>query len=293
MVTSKNISQVKIALGGSFFDVLWPLILDEDLCRIESQTDDNFVPKEPFNKLEWHTYLAQVGYPLYIPPLELRCCEGARRAEAEEEEAEKAINKEVEERKGPAQGDFLRRGSQAIESIDKKVIHLRMEQERRQRLAYAFANRCYPWTMQTPSHELGFHLTEELQKCFKVPKELEMLKAIHDHECKLMILDLGTDVDIEDCQRWIKFRPYIQLLAIVRTPRMQRSLHLLNVFHTLLVEESADNSWDAELQCSVQAGFLHAQKIQLLKTCGEPFVFVFSRFRGICTCDTYKIIRRI
>ncbi|XP_037729768.1 uncharacterized protein LOC119560407 [Drosophila subpulchrella] len=291
-VPSKNTSDRAIPLGSSFFDVLWPLILDENVCRIESKAEENFVPKEPFNRLEWHTYLAQVGYPFYMPPHELRCCEGARRQEFEEEEAEKALNKEVEERRGPAEGDFLCRGSQAIRPIDKEVVHLRMEQERRQKLAYDFANRRYPWTMQTPSHELGFTLTEELQKCFKGPMELDILNAIHDFDCKLMIIDLGPEVDIRDCQRWIKFRPYIQLLALVRTPRMDRSLQLLNVFHTLLVEESADNSWDDELQCSVRTGYRYAQKIQLLKTCGEPLVFVFSRFRGICTCDNFKIIRR-
>ncbi|KAH8343929.1 hypothetical protein KR084_001991 [Drosophila pseudotakahashii] len=291
-IPSKNTSERAITLGGSFFDVLWPLILDENPCRIESKADENFVPSEPFNRLEWHTYLAQVGYPFYMAPHELRCCQGARRQEMEEEEAANALNKEVEQRKAPAEGDFLRRGSQAIRPIDREVEHLRTEHERRQKLAYDFANRRYPWTMQTPSHELGFNLTEELQQCFRGPMERDILKAIHDHDCKLMILDLGTEVDIEDCRRWIKFRPYIQLLALVRTSKMDRSLQLLNVFHTLLVEESAENSWDDELQCSVRNGFLHAQKIQLLKSCGEPFVFVFSRFRGICTCDKFSIIRR-
>ncbi|XP_033164685.1 uncharacterized protein LOC117143892 [Drosophila mauritiana] len=287
-----NTSEDKRTLGSPFFDVLWPLILDENVCRIETKPDEFFVPREPFNRLDWHIYLSQVGFPFYMPPHELRCCKGAEREEIENEDAENALNQEVEERTASNQVDFLLRGSRDIKPIDEVVDKLRMEQERRQKLAYDFANRRYPWTMQTPSHELGFTITEELQKCFKGPMELDILRAIHDHDCKLMIIDLGTDVDIKDCQRWIKFRPYIQLLALPRTPRMERSLQVLNVFHTYLVEESADNSWNDEVQCSLRTAFVHAQKNQLLKSCGEPFVFVFSRFRGICTCDTYKIIRR-
>uniref|UniRef100_A0A6P4EKS3 Uncharacterized protein LOC108044340 n=1 Tax=Drosophila rhopaloa TaxID=1041015 RepID=A0A6P4EKS3_DRORH len=289
---SRNISEDRQTMADPFFDALWPLILDENPCRIESQAADFFVPSKPFDRLKWHTYLAQVGYPFYMPPYELRCCEGARQEEVEEEEAEKALNKEVEERKGPAQADFLCHGSREIRPVDKEVEHLRGEQERRQKLAYDFANRRYPWTMQTPSHELGFTLTEELQKCFKGPMELAILQGIHDHDCKLMIIDLGGEVGIEDCRRWIKFRPYIQLLALVRTPRAGRSLQLLNVFHTLHVEESAENSWNDELACSLRTGYMYAQKIQLLKSCGEPLVFVFSRLRGICTCDNFKILRK-
>ncbi|XP_017047124.1 uncharacterized protein LOC108092132 [Drosophila ficusphila] len=292
MSEQPNHSEDRQTMASSFFDVLWPLILDENLCRIESKSEEFFVPKQTFNRLEWHKYLAQVGYPFYITPLELRCCKGALMEEIENQEAEKALNQEVEERKGPAQGDFLRCGSQAIRPIDKKVDDLRIEHERRQKLAYDFANRKFPWTMQTPSHELGFTITEELEKCFKGPMELALLQSIHDHDCKLMVIDLSVEVDIKDCQRWIKFRPYIQLLGLVRTPRMERSLQLLNVFHTLFVEESVENSWDEELHCSLRTAFLHAQKIQLLKSCGEPFVFVFSRMRGICTCDSFKILRR-
>ncbi|XP_017117260.1 uncharacterized protein LOC108139154 [Drosophila elegans] len=289
---SKGSSEGGRTMGVPFFDALWPLILDENPCHIESKVEEYFVPSKPFNRLEWHTYLARVGYPFYMAPHELRCCKGARQEEMEDEDAEKALNKEVEERKGPAQADFLCRGARQIRPVDKEVEQLKMEQERRQKLAYDFANRRYPWTMQTPSHELGFTITEELQQCFKAPMELIILQRIHDHDCKLMIIDLGAEVDIKDCQRWIKFRPYIQLLALVRTPQMERSLQLLNVFHTLLVEESAENSWNDELSCSLRTGFMYAQKIQLLKSCGEPLVFVFSRLRGICTCDNFKILRR-
>ncbi|XP_017091659.2 uncharacterized protein [Drosophila bipectinata] len=280
-------------LGSSFFDILWPLILDENTCHIESQSEEFFMPQKPFDKLKWHTYLSQVGFPSYMPPHELRCCEAAKREEVQEEEAQKEANKEAEERKAMAQCDFLGWGSQAIRPVDKEVTYLREQQERRQKLAYDFANRRYPWTMQTPSHELGFEMTTEVQYCFRGYMELPILQAIHDHNCNLMIIDIGSEVELEDCHRWIKYRPYVQMLALVRTPQMERSLQLLNVFHTLLVEESGENSWHDELLSSLRSGYSHAQKIQLLKSCGEPLVYVFSRYRDICTCDTYKIIRRL
>lgn len=280
-------------MGTSFFDILWPLILDENTCHIESQSEEFFIPKKPFDNLKWHTYLSQVGFPSYMAPHELRCCEAAKKEEAEEEEARKEANKEAEERKVTAQCDFLARGSQAIRRVDNEVNYLREQQERRQKLAYDFANRRYPWTMQTPSHELGFEMTSEVQNCFRPNMELHILQAIHDHNCNLMMIDVGSEVELEDCQRWIKYRPYIQLLALVRTPQMERSLQLLNVFHTLLVEESAENTWHDELLSSLRNGYTHAQKVQLLKSCGEPLVFVFCRYRGICTCDTYKILRRL
>ncbi|KAH8383967.1 hypothetical protein KR009_011506, partial [Drosophila setifemur] len=285
-------SEDKYTLDGSFFDVLWPLILEENRCRIDSKAGEFFVPKQPFDQLKWHTFLSRVGYPSYITPHELRCCEAAKREEAEEEEAQRAANKEAEARQGPAQGDFLGHGSQAICPIDKKVDYLRRQQERRQKLAYDFANRRYPWTMQTPSHELGFEVTHEMEELFPDPRELHLLKCIHHHDCKLMLIDVGTDVDIEDCHRWIKFRPYIQMLALVRTPRMERSLQLMNVFHTLLVEESAENSWNDELSSSLRSGYHHAEKLQLLRSCGESFVYIFSSYRGICTCDAMKVLRR-
>ncbi|KAH8278377.1 hypothetical protein KR018_001358, partial [Drosophila ironensis] len=278
-------------MADSFFDVLWPLILDENTCRIESEREDFFEPKQPFNKMKWHRYLADVGFPSYMTPHELRCCAAAKREEAENEENQMAANREAEERKAQAQCDFLERGSQDIRPVDQEVVFLRQKQERRQKLAYDFANRRYPWTMQTPSHELGFEVTEQLEQCFKHPMEFQILQDIHDHSCRLMILDIGRDVTIADCHRWIKFRPYIQMLALVRTPLMERSVQLLNVFHTLQVEESAENSWHDELICSLRAGFIHAQKMGLMKSCGQPLVYVFCRYRGICVCDTYKILR--
>ncbi|KAH8338548.1 hypothetical protein KR059_009053 [Drosophila kikkawai] len=269
-------------LDGSFFDGLWPLILDNNRCRIiASKPEEHFVPQEPFPRLKWHAYLAQVGYPGYDPPHEVRC--GAK-----EPEEECGAAQEVE-----AQTDYMCHGSQAILPIDQQVDQLRMQQERRQRLAYQFANRRFPWTMQTPSHELGFTISAELKEKFKGnPMELQLLQAIHDHDCHLMIIDLGTEVEIQDCRRWVKFRPYVQLLALCHTARMERSLQQLNVFHTLCVEESVENSWHDELQCSLRTGYTHALKMKLLKACGESLAFVFSRFRGICTCDQFKVIRR-
>ncbi|KAH8258202.1 hypothetical protein KR038_007680, partial [Drosophila bunnanda] len=270
-------------LDGSFFDGLWPLILDDNRCRIiASKPEKHFVPQEPFPHIKWHTYLAQVGYPGYDPTHELRCC-----AKKQEDECPAA----QEEKDG--QSDNLCHGSQAILPIDRQVDQLRVQQERRQRLAYQFANRRFPWTMQTPSHELGFVITAELREKFQGnAMELQLLQAIHDHDCHLMIIDLGTQVEIQDCRRWIKFRPYVQLLALCHNPSMERSVQLLNVFHTLCVEESVENSWHDELQCSLRTGHSYAVKTQLLKACGESLVFVFSRYRGICTCDYFKVLRR-
>ncbi|XP_017145533.1 uncharacterized protein LOC108157841 [Drosophila miranda] len=283
----------KQTMGSSFFHDLWPQLLEENKCHIESKSAVFFVPRQPFNELHFHSYLADAGYPDYVSPHEMRCCEAAKRQEAAEEEAELAANAETEGRQDAVNADFKQRGSQAIRRVDKMVDHLREAQERRQKLAYAFANRKYPWTMQTPKHELNFEMTSEQKTCFVLPMERKILDEIHDHGCKLMIIDVGKDVELKDCHRWIKFRPYIQMLALVRTNQMERCLQLLGVFHTLVVEESAENSWHDELHASLYSGLKQAKRLHILKACGEPFLFIFSRFRGICTCDTYAVLRRL
>ncbi|XP_022211541.2 uncharacterized protein LOC111066902 [Drosophila obscura] len=283
----------KQTMGSSFWDDLWPQLLEENKCHIESKPAAFYVPRQPFNLLHFHSYLAQAGYPNYVMPHEMRCCGAAKRQEAAEEEAELATNAETKARQDAASEDFEQRGSEAIRSVDKNVDHLRTEQERRQKLAYEFANRKYPWTMQTPKHELSLGATSEQRSCFVLPMEKKMLEDLLDHECKLMIIDVGKDVQLKDCQRWIKFRPFIQMLALVRTIEMERRLQLLGVFHTLLVEENVENSWHDELEASLRSGLKQAKRLQILKACGEPFLFVFSRYRGICTCDTYGVLRRL
>ncbi|XP_034484476.1 uncharacterized protein LOC117789554 [Drosophila innubila] len=178
-----------------------------------------------------------------------------------------------------------------IRRVDREVRQLRRQRERRQKLAYDFANRKYPWTMQTPSHEMGFTLTPELRDAFNGPMEREILEAIYHYNCKLMLIDASTEICVEDFKRWLKFRPYVQMLVLVRCPRVERHVQLLNVFQTMLIEENASNTWHQELQCSLRAGLKEAQSRDLFKNCADAFVFIFSRYRGICTCDTYKILR--
>ncbi|SPP88074.1 uncharacterized protein LOC117589828 [Drosophila guanche] len=284
----------KQTMGSSFWEDLWPQLLEENKCHIESKSVAFYVPRQPFSALHFHSYLAEAGYPDYVLPHDMRCCEAAKRQEAAEEEAQLAANAETKARQDAASVDTERCSSHpAIQSVDKMVNQLRAEQERRQKLAYEFANRKYPWTMQTPKHELSFEVTTEQRVCFVQPMEKKILDDLLDHECKLMIIDVGKDVELKDCQRWIKFRPYIQMLALVRTAQMERCLQLLGVLHTLVVEESAGNSWHDELEASLRSGLKQAKRLHILRACGEPFLFVFSRFRGICTCDTYGVLRRL
>ncbi|KAH8417609.1 hypothetical protein KR222_002703 [Zaprionus bogoriensis] len=284
----------KLPLDSSFFEALWPLILDENECRVESENAEYFVPRQRFNQMRWHTMLSKVGFPGYETPHVLRCCEAARRQEQQsEEEALQAANTAAEQQGAAALADFEAKGSLAIRPVDKEAQHLLRQQERRQRLAYKFANRKYPWTMQTPSHELGFAITPELRAIFKCPLELEILEGIHHYNCKMMLIDAGSEVCADDLQRWIKFRPYVQLLVTVRCPRVERHLQLMQVFQTLLIEENQMNTWHQELEASLRAGLHEARAREIFKNCADAFVFVFSRYRGICTCDTYKILRRI
>ncbi|EDW81669.1 uncharacterized protein Dwil_GK10895 [Drosophila willistoni] len=277
-------------LGSTFFEDLWPVLLDENKCRVESTAADYFIPTKKFNQLYWHTFLAKVGYPDYLMPHDLRCCKAAERQDASEEEAELAANEAAENMSNAAHGDYENCGSMAIRRVDKEITYLRDKAKRRDKLAYEFANRSYPWTMKKP--KLGFELTPELRKCFKKPMELHILQDINIHNCQLMLIDAGSEICVDDFQRWIKFGPYVKMLVLVRCPRVERRLRLLNVFHTLLYEECAENSWHEELECSLQTGFEHAKKMKLLKDCSESFIFVFSQCRGFCTCDTYKIVRR-
>ncbi|XP_030375182.1 uncharacterized protein LOC115624584 [Scaptodrosophila lebanonensis] len=279
-------------LGTSFFDAFWPLIIDENICHIESKSVEFFVSERPFCQRRWHTLLAKAGYPNYFSPFGLRCCDAATKEEESEEDAEKKADEAAERISSAAHADYDNYGSVAVPPLDQHVKHKGQERERRQKLAYEFANRKYPWTMQAPTHELGFSLKSELCVQFYHPMELSILRGIHDYQCKLMIIDAGTELCIDDFKRWIKFRPFIQMLVLVRCPLVERHLQLLKVFQTLLVEENKENNWHDELQCSVRTGLKHAKKLELFKNCADAFVFVFSRFRGICTCDTFKIMQR-
>ncbi|XP_030563908.1 uncharacterized protein LOC115764801 [Drosophila novamexicana] len=280
------------SLDSSFFETLWPLILDDNKCRVESESVDFFVPRKPFDQLRWHTLLANVGFPDYEKPHDLRCCEAAKQQEESEQMAEKAVDEAVE-RQSAVAADYEPTGSRAIRRVDKEVEFLQKQQHRRQHLAYCFANRKYPRAMQTPIHEVTFVLTRELRAGFQCPMEHEILEGIYQYNCKLILIDASTDVCVDDFQRWIKFRPYAQMLCLVRCPRVERHLQLLKVFHTLLVEEDAQNSWHEELECSIRAGLKEAKRLELFPNCADAFVFVFSRYRSLCTCDTYKILRRI
>lgn len=280
------------SLDTSFFETLWPLILDDNQCRVESESIRFFIPRIEFDYLHWHTFLAKVGYPQYEKPHDMRCCQAAKDEEKSEQLAEAATNKAVEELNDKALSDYQPCGSRAIRRIDNEVKHLCEEQERRQRLAYSFANRVYPWTMQTPLHENSFVLTDEVCLDFPCPMERDILEGIYHYDCKLMIIDASTEVCADDFLRWTKFRPYVQMLCLVRCPRVQRHLQLLNVFHTMLIEENIHNTWHEELNCSLRSGLKEARKLELLKNCADAFVFIFSRYRGICTCDTFKVLRR-
>ncbi|KAM8702989.1 hypothetical protein ACLKA7_005347 [Drosophila subpalustris] len=278
-------------VDSAFFDTLWPLILNENPCRLESESAEYFVPRQTFDQLHWHSMLSQVGYPGYETPQDLLCCGAAKRQAESEEEAERAQNKAAELQTAAALGDYEKGGSQGIRRVNKEVQHLRRQRERRQKLAYDFANRKYPWTVQTPSHELGFVLTPELRAAFSCPMEREILEAIYHYNCRLMLIDASTEICVEDFKRWVKFRPYVQMLVLVRCPRVERHLQLLNVFQTMVVEENALNTWHQELQSSLRTGLKEAQSRDLFRNCADAFVFIFSRYRGICTCDTYKILR--
>ncbi|ALC45539.1 CG9624 [Drosophila busckii] len=294
METDTNSSQKEMeTLDSSFFDTLWPLILNENKCYLESESTDYFRPRQQFKQLYWHTLLSKVGYMGYEQPHDLRCCGAARLEAAAELQAEKDANElALQQTLGTAMlADYNKCGSQGIRRVDQEVELLTMQQQQRQKLAYDFANRKFPWTMQTPSHELGFQLTPELTRCLS-PEERELLESIHAYECKLMLIDASNDVCVDDFKRWIKFRPYVQILVTVRCPRVQRHLQLLGVFHTLLVEENIEHTWHEELHYQLRSGLREAQRLGLLENCAQAFVFVFSRYRNTCTCDTYKILRR-
>ncbi|XP_034115054.1 uncharacterized protein LOC117575072 [Drosophila albomicans] len=278
-------------VDSDFFDTLWPLILNENKCELVSESKEYFVPCKPFDQIHWHGMLSKVGYPGYATPDDLHCCGAAKREEEQNLEAVKEVDAAAEQPTAAALMDYENCGSLGIKPVYKQVKQLRKQRERRQKLAYNFANRKYPWTMQTPSHETGFMLTAELKRNFQCQREMQMLEAIYRYNCKLMLIDCSSEICVEDVKRWIKFRPYVQMLVMVRCPRVERHIQLLNVFHTLLVEESALNTWHQELQCSLRAGLKEARQRELFKNCAEAFVFVFSRYRGICTCDTYKILR--
>lgn len=282
----------KKPIDGEFFESLWPLILDENPCRVESETTEFFVPRMRFNQLHWHTLLSNVGFPGYEQPHDLRCCGAARRHEESEEEAVQVANALAQQQTTAAMADYEPAEScSVILPVDMQVNRLRQQHERRQRLAYKFANRKYPWTMQTPSHELEFYITPELRAKFPCKMEQEMLESIHHFNCEFMLIDVGNDVCAEDLKRWIKFRPYVQMLAMVRCPRVERHLQLMTVFQTMFIEENIINTWHQELESSMYMGFKEAQTRGMLKNCGDAFLFVFSRYRGICTCDTYKVLR--
>ncbi|KAH8311011.1 hypothetical protein KR044_003844 [Drosophila immigrans] len=268
-------------VDSEFLETLWPLILDDNKCELASKSQEFFVPSKPFDQIHWHSLLSNVGYPGYVAPHDLHCCGAAKR------EADEA----AEEPKAAALMDYENRGSQSIKPVDKQVKELRKQRERRQKLAFNFANRKYPWTMQTPTHETSFMLTTELRSIFCGHMEMQMLEAIYHHKVKLMLIDCSTEICVEDVKRWIKFRPYVQMLVMVRCPRVERHIQLLKVFHTMQIEENALNTWHQELQCSLRAGLKEARNRDLFKNCADAFMFVFSRYRGICTCDTYKILR--
>ncbi|KAH8388517.1 hypothetical protein KR093_008471 [Drosophila rubida] len=278
-------------VDSDFFETLWPLILNENKCEIASESAEYFVPCKQFNQIHWHSVLSKVGYPGYVTPLDLHCGETARQQDQLELEVADEADKTAEQPTAATLMDYEKSGSQAIYRVHRQVKMLRKQCERRQKLAFNFANRMYPWTMQTPSHELGFFLTDELRSAFKSDMELQILEAISHHNCKLMLIDCSTEVCVQDVKRWIKFRPYVQMLVMVRCPRVERHIQLLDAFHTMLVEESALNTWHQELQLSLHAGLREARNRELFKNCAEAFVFVFSRYRGICTCDTFKILR--
>lgn len=283
----------KHPLDEEFFETLWPLILDENPCRVVSKDEEFFVPEKSFNQLHWHSFLSNVGFPGYERPHDLRCCGAARKQEKSDEEAAQLANALAKSPTPAALASFQPGTSRTIRPVDMEVHRLRREQERRQRLAYKFANRKYPWTMQTPSHELEFALTPEVLRHFPCKMEQEILESIHHYNIDFMLIDAGNEVCAEDFKRWIKFRPYVQILAMVRCPRVERHLQLLKVFQTMIIEEDIANTWHKELESSLYTGLKEAQSRGLFKTCADAFVFVFSRYRGICTCDTYKVLRRM
>ncbi|EDW14947.1 uncharacterized protein LOC6573405 [Drosophila mojavensis] len=280
------------SLDSSFFETLWPLILDDNQCRVESESVEFFIPRIPFDYLHWHSMLAKVGFPLYEQPHDMRCCQAAKDEEDLEKLAETEANKATEELNEKAIADYQPSGSRGIVRIDNEIKHQCEAQEHRQRLAYSFANRAYPWTMQTPVQEISFLLTDEVRDEFFCPMERAILEGIYHYDCKLMIIDASTEVCADDFLRWTKFRRYVQMLCLVRCPRVQRHLQLLNVFHTLVIEENMRNSWHEELHCSLRTGLKEATRLELFKNCADAFVFIFSRYRGLCTCDTFKILRR-
>lgn len=99
-------------VDSSFFDTLWPLILKENPCQLESESVKYFMPRQQFDQLHWHSLLSKVGYPGYETPHDLLCCGAAARKAESEEEAEKAADKAAELQTVAALGDYEKNGSQ-------------------------------------------------------------------------------------------------------------------------------------------------------------------------------------
>uniref|UniRef100_A0A1A9WHB5 Uncharacterized protein n=1 Tax=Glossina brevipalpis TaxID=37001 RepID=A0A1A9WHB5_9MUSC len=240
-----------LIINEEFFENLWPLILDNNICDIKSEDKSkHFVPERKFDYIWAHTLLAENHFEDYLEPIELTC----KPSVSESERLDEAKGTEEIEQK-PYRGL-----DQNVIPLDRQLEAIDCDVQLRKKLAYDFANRTFPWYIQTPTYNNSFTLTDELKAQFKNPFEYEILHNIHIFECNLMIIDLGLDVTLQDLERWEKFSPYVAIVTVVHSADLFRQLkNYCNIFQPVFMEEQAELTWQEELNCALKTGINFAR----------------------------------
>ncbi|KAI9584288.1 uncharacterized protein LOC119634469 [Glossina fuscipes] len=273
-----------LVINEEFFENLWPLILDNNICDIKSEdTSKHFVPERKFDYIWAHTLLAENHFADYLEPVELTCKSSPEASSLDEVKSPEEIEQK------PYRGL-----DQCVVPLEQQLKAIECDVQLRKKLAYDFANRIFPWYIQSPSYNNDFTLTAELKAQFPNPHEYEILYNINLFQCNLMIIDLGIDLTLQDLERWEKFSPYVAIVTVVHSPDLFRQLKNYDtIFQPVLTEENVEQTWQEELNCSLKLGIKFARSKFLFEDAGKAFVFVFSNNRGICTCDNYKILNRL
>ncbi|XP_037938436.1 uncharacterized protein LOC119671747 [Teleopsis dalmanni] len=275
-------TESKITLNAQFFDDLWPLILDDNICDTKSTHKSQFF--EPVNRFDFlwaNNLLATKGYKDFRKAIEFRHFHEGVKADSDDEQGKDDISTIEYPGYVEYNGD-----SYQIEKF--RWLH-----EWRKGVAADFANRTFPWYKAIPFYAKEIVITNDDIKKFHVPFEKSIFEKILDFKCKVMIIDAGKDVGINDFQRWLKFSAYIQIILIIRCKLLATYLEPLNIFKIIVIEENPDFSWHRQLTASLRNGHNYAVENELVKDFTTPIIFIFSSARGFCSCDSFRVIKKL
>lgn len=290
----------RLTLRSSFFDDLWPLILQENRCDIHSKnTSEFFVPLRRFDALWAHTYLAERNFGDYSEPTEIVCSrkqhhirQHFKNFSTKAKIAKRFLQKTIsEESQKP-----IRFQASAICTVEEQIRKQNNAQLRRQKLAYDYVNREFPWYIRRPLYTTYkiTSITDEAQDARIIENmQFNILRNIFIFTCKLLFIDVGSNIPINSLKKWYKFCRYVHIIMIVRDEELCSQLdHSSASVSAVYLEEFYEITWQEELESSLLTALRHARINKLFEDCVQPIIFVFSKKRNMKYLDHFCVLRR-